>query len=663
MANDPATTFRDLFDNMPDLHNGIYQPFLAEYAPNNQVNSEELLRQTLIRLPTDQVPSVFIYQDEQTLLRTVHHLHQVETPFGQEPTPLSNMYLAFSGEIYNGNAQVVRLRPADFFMPTGNIAVLTIPALTAQVAAAPNGMVGPLLEGDPDTEMINTRKAVPVPHEYVRLVAFRTLHPQEAWQQVAGQVAEDGREEDCRVFLNFLRAATVVTRGPGRNAPNGPPATNQLIAFSPPVDGPVLEHVHRKLRLILPAAFQQQLPGEGPRVAAMVNRTVAEGFEALRADRAEDRAAAAVPKPFSEVFPATAAGIRRLCLAGDNDELLPRFWRFFATIKGKKGAGLSAFSNFLVERAKEPDSARVRPVVSTTLYSNVSAFEVGAADLEVITQGISPFLMCPNGYMKANTTTLLTQKYMMLQGDNSLPLLTDIQQLIPTNDYNIPDDLYTLADFIGAYSVVWDILVGENHPLALAIRAHFFFWSEYTRTVKKAISEAYLLNVVIVGTLRYIQLNVLRYVNEVMYVDHHVPVPSFRHIEDAVHNRIFQTFPTLPAQYQAPTVSHKNLPPFPPANIQPPTTPNPNAPKGKQMVAPGPERNQGLLDSFSQSGKMVQQLKDLPNQPKAKGTTGNLCLSYHLRGLCYDNCRRSNTHRKLEAGEVGNMQTFLRNNI
>lgn len=667
---DEPTTFRELFEGMDDVYQGIYQPMLHEYRANDQVPAPVIMQNTVARWPVDQVPAVFLFQDPIGAIRMVHHIHQVAAPIGQPPTPLTDLYLGFSGEVIHGQAQLLQLPDATFFSNTGEVTVPTDETLTAQLAVAADGFVGPYNPGDPDTEQVNTRRAVPVPRAYVPLVTFRLLTAQQAWQQIGEQIILDGRAADCRVFLDFIKVATVRVRGAIRNQPPGLPVTCQLQAFFPPLDGPLLEHTHRKLRQLLPAAFQPPAHARGVPMAqtvALVNQTVADGFEAIRADRILEREAAAIPKTFTEVFPAMAMGVRRLCLAGNEDELLPQFWRFFASVKGKKAQSLSAFMEALNRRANDADSTKVKPVVSTSLWVNISSFELGASDLEIITQGISPFLMCPTSYTKAKNTTILTQKYLMLQGEHSLPMLSDIQQLIPSNDYSIPDDLYTLADFVGAYSIIWDVLVGVNHPLATSIRNHYSFWRDNVRVVINALPEAHMRNVLIIGTMRHIQLAVLSYVNTIMYTDAHVAAPTFDTIVQAVTGRVFHTLPALPASYQQPvppstyrqSVDASTLPPVVPYTPTPPRS----TPVGKSVIAPVPERIQTFIDAFTSSGKTIPHLRTVTDQPKSTRGGTTLCLSYHLRGICFDNCGRKPTHRKLDKKEEDNMKAFVAQNL
>jgi hypothetical protein len=317
IARNAPTSFGELFTSMGDLYNGVYAPLLAEYSATNARTAEEIMHLTLTQLPVDLTPAVFVYQDVQGRIRIVHHVHKVEPTFGQPDTPLTGLILGFTGEVFENSAQVVQLPQATFFSTTGNIVVPTLETLTVLLATAENGMLGPYNRGDPDTEVINTRRAIPIPAAYVPLFTFRTLSASDAWLQVGGQILQDGREQDCRVLLNFLRAAVVVTRGNVRNQPAGPFASAQREALLPPLDGPLLQHVNRKLCAILPALFIQPRQNKLPaaQAAALIGRSVAEGFDALRADRALEREANSATKSFSEQFPANGTAMRRLCQA------------------------------------------------------------------------------------------------------------------------------------------------------------------------------------------------------------------------------------------------------------------------------------------------------------------------------------------------------------
>lgn len=202
------TTFRALFDGMDDAYQGVYLPMLQEYQANDQVLAPAIMQNTVAHWPVDQVPALFLFQDPLGTIRIIHHPHQVAAPIGQPPTPLTDLYLGFSGEIVHGQAQILQLPELSFFSNTGEVTAPTYATLTAQLVSAADGFVGPYNPGDPDTEQVNTRRAVPVPLAYIPLVTFRILTPQQAWQQIGEQILLDGREADCPVLLDFLRVTS-----------------------------------------------------------------------------------------------------------------------------------------------------------------------------------------------------------------------------------------------------------------------------------------------------------------------------------------------------------------------------------------------------------------------------------------------------------------------
>jgi hypothetical protein len=135
---------------------------------------------------------------------------------------------------------------------------------------------------------------------------------------------------------------------------------------------------------------------------------------------------------------------------------------------------------------------------------------------------------------------------------------------------------------------------------------------------------------------------------------------------------MFRNFPGLPNDYKQ-TATPDAAAPY--TALPPPPTSTPTPPAGKPpaslsarttgtlVYAPTDERVQNLHDLFQNGDKSIQVLKTLPGLPKIKKGVGSLCLSYHLRGQCFDSCRRASTHRKLDKVESDNIQAFLAKHI
>ena len=108
--------------------------------------------------------------------------------------------------------------------------------------------------------------------------------------------------------------------------------------------------------------------------------------------------AANAPKSFTEVYPAIAPSLRKLCDAGEDDSELPEFWQLFAAARGKKQQCFPALEALLSTRANDPASARVHPILPAKLYESLAQFKLGNPNIDKIHLGLSPFMMCPSGY-------------------------------------------------------------------------------------------------------------------------------------------------------------------------------------------------------------------------------------------------------------------------
>jgi hypothetical protein len=77
-------TFAELFRSMPDVYNGVYHGYLAEYS-DVQKTTAKLLQISTAEVPCNQVLAVFAFQDNNRRTWTVHHIHKVTRPLGQAP--------------------------------------------------------------------------------------------------------------------------------------------------------------------------------------------------------------------------------------------------------------------------------------------------------------------------------------------------------------------------------------------------------------------------------------------------------------------------------------------------------------------------------------------------------------------------------------------------
>jgi hypothetical protein len=629
--------------------------------------------------PVNTVPPVFIYQDQQRMIRAVHHPHYRSTIIGQ-PSEWDNVCIAFASDVHGGHITTLVLPAEEIFTTTPEISVPTTETMVAMLADAEGGNILPLDRG-PNVVQVRSRRMIPVPHAYIRQFLFRALTPSQAWNQVGEQVLIDGRADDCEVLLNFLKAAAVSSFGGVRNEPHGPPAVAIRVPVQPTIGNEEFyTHLADKLRTVLPGSTMAPTPSEVlQQVVDSQNRlhqTLSNTAIANRRDRLLEREEALIPKSFSEVFPAFAAKIRKLCGAGNDDGALPEFWKAHAKEGGKKKYGFMLLQEGATTRARHPNSAGVHPIISANLYEQISKFSLGTSDLEDLRVGLSPFLMCPVGYERADQQRRLNEQYLMLS-DGVAPSLADSNLILPAV-YNIPSNVYQLVDFIGAYSVVLDVLLGVEHRLSKRFYKHHRFWVQQTSTVVNAMPpNAH--GHIILGTLRFLQVNLMRYINEEMYTDAGdqgedgydgvVPLPDFASLESVILNRTFQVLPLMPASYQAQVAAQVQA-----SQSVSNSSGNSNTPKAPRQAAAANDTSRSVQVSaptnhvvtawherFDRGSKSILTLRTdgAGSLPKSSDGQHHLCLSYHFKGTCYNNCRSRSTHRQLNAAETTDFQAFV----
>jgi hypothetical protein len=127
------------------------------------------------------------------------------------------------------------------------------------------------------------------------------------------------------------------------------------------------------------------------------------------------------------------------------------------------------------ERAPEPDSAQVHLLIPKELFEEVYCIHLGLNDPENLTYGLTPFLVCPRGYYKASVKREKANFYSTVHEDRFRASLKDIREPL-TPDINLPGTLHQLAEFIGVYSILIDVLIGKDTPLAVVVHEHYHYW-------------------------------------------------------------------------------------------------------------------------------------------------------------------------------------------
>ena len=315
---------------------------------------------------------------------------------------------------------------------------------------------------------------------------------------------------------------------------------------------------------------------------------------------------------------------------------------------------MASLQQLVNDRASDPNSSRCTIVVSVALFECIAQFRLGAADLDNILDGITPFLVCPPYYHRAAGTRLEVNTYGLLTSGSGTATMSDIRELSDPK-LQAPRDALELYSFVGGYSCLVDVLIGEGHAAAARLRDHATFWREHAPALSSMVGPenlaSYLLRI-----MRSIQLITVGYVNTALRSGTAALLPDYGRIEEAVRNRTLHNLSPLPLRY----LEEKAAPAIvksPPAAVAPVTgastvATTPATRLSVRVDAPKSHQQADWISKFASSTKEIKVLKLDATRPK-------VCLSYHLRSTCFESCRENSSHRALTAPEKATFQTWL----
>jgi hypothetical protein len=479
------TTYAQRFLALPDKLNGDYAQFMDSYGPEGD-HSPATLRDQAIMAGQD-VPKVFVYLDGTGIKPVIRNLHRPTryAPSLGVTTPWDGDVFAFLGDVGPGNAITMVKWPANAFVRTNQSRVPVLGAFAAEVAALtghgqigpPRHCIGPYTEEDATTELVRTRRMIPVPPAYAALVINRVFSPAAFWTQVIGQVFADQRQLACNTLVNWARVACTHTP-PMLDGTPGPPVVAMLDPLVAPLaDGELQVRSWEWLVSDLPGLYRMG----GGMEAALDQHLVAltAEFAQQRAERAQSRAAERAPKSVTERFPHASDSMRMLCEVGSDAEL-PLFWRQLAATKHTKQEGMYLLTQSLEARGREYGGGgqSAVPIVSPELYERVSHFHFSAgADSDNLTAGLSPFLVVTQASPNAAATRERATVFELSYGGHAAPSLDQYNTLIATAP-QMPGTMLELLLVYRGYSLLLDVLLGEHHRMAETFQNFVGDWEQ-----------------------------------------------------------------------------------------------------------------------------------------------------------------------------------------
>jgi hypothetical protein len=647
------TNYRELYEAQPALDNirALFQRFTSDTT-----TAQSLLQ--FVSTTSIATPLVMLCMVEVDGRSMVLPLHRARL-FAQRPEPTSHdehVYAMWGDFPRFGAIGMVRLRSHMFdFLPAQECRTMEETDVDLQVRRPDQDKLLPPPEEEDDTEILTVRQVIPVPPEYIPLVLHKPAHdPVQLWRELVGAIQVNENVDACRPLIQWMQVALTLNNDTV-DAYSLMSMGNETTVF-PPWRSPLLEEFRQHTvdldfaHTVAPAANND---GRLTDFLEVMRRDQERERVSKDAERRADKA----PALPSDKFPWATKRFLKICGVDDERDLPPVYAALANATKQERRLCLQ---EFVEERRQEVDSAGAGKVVVTKEVHDmiVSGLVGDAHGLDDLTVGLQPFTCGFGMGTTSKTIQARVDAYDTSMLGHATPTMAE-QIHFSTKEILLPGEPYIFQHMLNATSVIIDVAQGCTHANAIALRR--FVKEDVPRIILdlNSMDEADQLRLgnLYPRMLREVQLQLGVYYGDVLG-GRDPPLPRYEDIQRWISSRRFRDFPELPARYL--DLRAPNGGGTPGAGGTGTRTPagaggDPGTTLGTQVPNEQPTRREWQTQ-FAACGKTVTQLR--PHAPK-DGQDNEICLSYHLKGVCYTNCGRRGSHKVLTGVAKNNMNTFV----
>ena len=464
----PHSKYHDFYnDGSSDPYSGRFVPVLEpfEIDPANAAASArpaELLNQlttaTTARLPSAILALVHGTEDDPNhpgWIECYHKIFRFPARFGMTATRWDNMNFAISGDIVRGQCAPVLLEAQWFHQTTNNLLAPTETAVEAAIVTNTDDdlIVGPYNTGDADTETIRVRNVVYLPSPYIPLFLGNRMLPKEAYLRVSQAMAADGVDGDCEPVLKWLRLAMT------KNGADDFSILRQDRTTMPPPDSDLISHLMDLVERDLPGLSSASTSVGASLVASSIGDLVHEHQEDRRSK--ERRRKESDTKSPDKFWGESIDNMINLCQVSAIADLPP----VYAKISGSAARAQRLEHQRLMSRAVEKHAPGYKIVVTPNLHSKLINLEFVLQDKDDLRSGFTCFLFGQFTPSQRQTATRKAHTYDMIVGAAAAPSLVDATAI--TDDDQIePPSRYAEGRSMGKRTLgaiaLW---FGDTHPL------------------------------------------------------------------------------------------------------------------------------------------------------------------------------------------------------
>jgi hypothetical protein len=349
------------------------------------------------------------------------------------------------------------------------------------------------------------------------------------------------------------------------------------------------------------------------------------------------------------------AKLLRICQAGTSAEL-PQLWIDLATVPKKQDLVTiqQAFDHIANAELNMPGT---RIPVTPDIAGKIRSLAFEMTDEEDLTTGIHPFTFGYQDQSEVAAAYEMAERYQIIQQGLGAPTLSEAAEFARPTRTKLPRTLTEATISYGNFRVALHVLLGDQHPVT---RAYDLFWNTWNA------SQAHLLNIRTrtpglfpALTVRWIQLRISFWFGQQALTNANVAAPDFVQLLREI--RLQAPWePYFPDRYLGapPPVEVTPRPTVVASRAASSTVPTSGSATGAGGSG-GSNPTRGTLERKSSPlNQAFQPFVDLnlrvrdvlqragpANRVPMNANGVEMCMSYHLKGMCNTNCSRRGDHR------------------
>lgn len=657
-------------DESQDPSRDRYALILRRFdAIGNEAQDADTLLQVTLGNPN--VPIAFLCC---ATLSTAPRIYVIHMPSKFSPsidgriTPWDGRLFAFLGEILRDNPMIVAFPSTGFELTTNNVWVWDDENFSPQLDLLDAAQLFPKLNANAMNAISKrTRRLMYLPAKYVPLLLDnKGYHPKQAFTILSQAFAEDNVLPDMEPVITWLRISLHATN----NNNTGPPATS-ITLTAPFLDEDLILHRDPFLARALPGRHDTA-PGLETAITTMATAITSQTLEARTARIARDVEREQPTTP-STKFGLLFDSLKSFLDVQEEDEL-PDFW--FQLAAAPKKQEFSIIKEYLNAHSR---SARafmpLSPIPSPKLHSDLMTVTFVGDHPDDLKTGIQPFVVMDGSEQHRAAALDLTRSFNLLFEREYGLAYADLDRFKLSKDLRShPITFFEFERNLGMFGNLLDAILGIRHPLTTSFKT---FWDSLQQQhrlflqteidIRKTIKPVHLLYNIHLICYQWFSAKRARLIP---------PTPAFGDILHRIALGLYTT-PNLPTDlYQliAPKTPYKPKSIFTPGLTPSVTTSETDtasqasssmstitatvATSRAGTFEANPSPNEQLLNLLKPRIKIRELIG--PTSPPHNDDQEPMCLSYHLKGGCYSNCKRRSDHtRTLSADEITRLANYV----